>query len=141
MEARASAYHWGREVMALGHKLWLIHPQFVKPYMKRQKNDAADAGAIAEAASRPSVRFVAVKSAKRQGQAMVLKTRDLLTGRRTQTIIAVRGQMAVHGLVAPTGPQYLPRLRTILGAAADQLPAMVVALSKLLLAQINGLFR
>jgi len=86
-----SAHHWGREIGKLGHDVRLIAPQYVKPYVKRQKNDAVDAEAIAEAASRPSMRFVAVKSAEQQGQAMVLKTRDLLTGQRTQTINALRG--------------------------------------------------
>jgi len=141
MEACAGAHYWGREIMALGHEVKLIHPQYVKPYVKRQKNDAADAEAIAEAASRPSMRFVAVKGAEQQGQAMVLKTRDLLTGQRTQTINALRGHMAEHGLVAPQGPQHLPRLKHILTAAADALPAAVVTLCELLLVQIDGLSR
>jgi transposase len=85
------------------------------------------------------MRFVAVKGAEQQGRAMVLKTRDLLTGQRTQTINALRGHMAEHGLVAPKGPQHLPRLRTILTESANQLPATVVSLCDLLLAQIDGL--
>lgn len=129
MEAYASAHHWGREITALGHEVRLIHPQYMKPYVQRQKNDAADAEAIAEAASRQSMRFVAVKSVERQGQAMVLKTHDLLTGQRTQTISALRGHMAEHGLVALKGPQHLCRLRAILTEAADRLLAAVVALS------------
>jgi transposase len=139
MEACAGAHHWGRQITALGHEVKLIHPQYVKAYVKRQKNDAADAAAIAEAASRPTMRFVAVKGAEQQGRAMVLKTRDLLTGQRTQTINALRGHMAEHGLVAPKGPQHLPRLRTILTESANQLPATVVSLCDLLLAQIDGL--
>jgi len=141
MEACAGAHHWGREILALGHDVRLIPPQYVKPYVKRQKNDAADAEAIAEAASRPSMRFVAVKEAEQQGRAMVLKTRDLLTGQRTQTINALRGHMAEHGLVAPKGPQHLSRLRDILNGAADALPVTVVALCELLLAQIDNLSR
>ncbi len=114
IEACASAHHWGRRILAPGHDVRLIAPQYVKSYVERQKNDAADAEAIAEAASRPSMRFVAVKSAENQGQAMVLKTRDLLTRQRTQTINALRGHMAEHGLVAPKGPQHLPKLEEAL---------------------------
>ena len=139
LEACAGAHHWGREIGKLGHDVRLIAPQYVKPYVKRQKNDATDAEAIAEAASRPSMRFVSVKSAEQQGQAMVLKTRDLLTGQRTQTINALRGHMAEHGLVAPAGPQHLPRLEDILRAAIGTLPAAVVVLCELLIAQIDGL--
>lgn len=78
MEACSGAHYWSREIAALGHEVRLVAPRYVKPYVKRQKNDAADAEAIAEAASRRSMRFVAVKSAKQQGQAMLLKTRDLI---------------------------------------------------------------
>lgn len=132
LEACAGAHHWGREIAALGHDVRLIAPQYVKPYVKRQKNDAADAEAIAEAASRASMRFVAVKSAENQGQAMVLKTRDLLTAQRTQTINALRGHLAEHGIVAPKGPQHLPRLAEALGKAAGALPETVTALCGLL---------
>lgn len=132
LEACAGAHHWGREISALGHDVRLIAPQYVKPYVKRQKNDAADAEAIAEAASRPSMRFVAMKSAESQGQAMVLKTRDLLTTQRTQTINALRGHLAEHGIIAPKGPQHLPRLEQEFAAAAVILPATVVALCRML---------
>src|SRR6056297_3523245 len=94
MEACASAHHWGREIAALGHEVRLIAPTYVKPFVKRQKNDAADAEAIAEAASRPTMRFVAVKSAEQQGQGMLFRTRDLLVRQRTQTINALRGHLA-----------------------------------------------
>ena len=103
LEACAGAHHWGREITALGHEVRLIPPQYVKPYVKRQKNDASDAEAIAEAASRPSMRFVAVKSPEQQGQAMVLKVRDLLTAQRTQTINALRGHLSEHGIVNRPG--------------------------------------
>ncbi len=103
LEACASAHHWGREISAHGHDVRLISPQYVKPYVRRQKNDAADAGA----ASRPSMRFVSVKSAEQQGQAMILKTRDLLS---THTINALRGHLAEHGIIAPKGPQHLARI-------------------------------
>jgi len=141
IEACAGARHRGREITAPGHEVRPIHPQYVKAHVKRQRNDAADAAAIAEAASRPTMRFVAVKGAEQQGQAMVLKTGDLLTGPRTQTIDAPRGRMAGHGPVAPKGPRHLPRLRAIPTASADQLPARGLALCELLLAQIDGLSR
>jgi len=139
MEACASAHHWGREIAKLGHDVRLIAPQYVKPYVKRQKNDAADAEAIAEAASRPSMRFVAVKSACQQGQAMVLKTRDLLTGQRTQTINALRGHMAEHGIIAPKGAQHLLRLEEELRKEATGLPRAVVELCDMLIDQIQTL--
>ncbi len=139
IEACASAHHWGRRILALGHDVRLIAPQYVKPYVKRQKNDAADAEAIAEAASRPSMRFVAVKSAENQGQAMVLKTRDLLTRQRTQTINALRGHMTEHGLVAPKGPQHLPKLEEALRKETAGLPGSVVDLCHVLIDQIQVL--
>ena len=77
MEACATAHGWGREIADLGHAVKLIPPQYVKPYCKRQKNDAADAEAIAEAASRPTMRFVEIKSSEQQARAMVFRTRQL----------------------------------------------------------------
>ena len=84
MEACASAHYWGREIMKLGHEVRLIAPIYVKPFVKRQKNDAADAEAICEAALRPSMRFVAVKGEAQQARAMLFRTRDLLVRQRTQ---------------------------------------------------------
>ena len=91
MEACASAHHWGREIMQLGHDVRLVPPIYVKPFVKRQKNDAADAEAICEAAQRPTMRFVAVKGEEQQARAMLFHTRDLLVRQRTQTINALRG--------------------------------------------------
>lgn len=139
MEACAGAHHWSRELSKLGHDVRLIAPQYVKPYVKRQKNDANDAEAIAEAASRPTMRFVATKSAEQQGQAMVLKTRDLLTGQRTQTINALRGHLAEHGIVAPKGPQHLPRLERTVAGNAERLPPEVTGLCQMFFDLIAGL--
>lgn len=139
MEACSGAHHWGREISALGHEVRLIAPRYVKPYVKRQKNDAADAEAIAEAASRPSMRFVAVKNEDQQAQAMLLKTRDLLTGQRTQTINALRGHLAEHGLVVPKGAQNLRRLYDAVGEHEARLPATVVTLCKLLAEEVQRL--
>ena len=88
----------------------LIAPIYVKPFVKRQKNDAADAEAIAEAASRPTMRFVAVKTEEQQARAMLFRTRDLLVRQRTQLINALRGHLAEYGFVAPQGPAHLKRL-------------------------------
>ena len=86
MEACASAHYWGREIAALGHEVRLVPPIYVKPFVKRTKNDAADAEAITEAAQRPTMHFVAVKTEAQQAQAMLFRTRDLLVRQRTQTI-------------------------------------------------------
>ena len=101
MEACGGAHYWGREIGKLGHEVRLIPPIYVKPYVKRQKNDAADAEAICEAAQRPTMRFVAVKSEEQQARAMQLGVRMLLVRQRTQTINALRGHLAEFGLVAP----------------------------------------
>src|ERR671913_2456328 len=84
MEACGSAHHWGRAIGELGHEVRLIPPVYVKPFVKRQKNDMADAEAICEAAQRPTMRFVRPKSAEAQGAAVVFRTRDLLVRQRTQ---------------------------------------------------------
>jgi transposase len=90
MEACGSAHHFGRAIRDLGHEVRLIAPSYVKPFVKRQKNDAADAEAIAEAARRPAMRFVAVKPREQQARAMLFRTRDLLVRRRTRLINAAR---------------------------------------------------
>ena len=90
MEACGSAHYWGREIGGLGHAVQLIPPVYVKAYVKRQKNDAADAEAICEAASRPTMSFVAVKTEEQQARGMLFRTRDLLVRQRTQTINALR---------------------------------------------------
>ena len=109
MEACAGAHHWGRELARLGHTVRLIPPAYVKPFVKRQKNDVADAEAICEAAQRPTMRFVPVKSAEQQASGVVFRTRDLLVRQRTQIINALRGHLAEYGLVAPKGVCYVER--------------------------------
>jgi transposase len=93
MEASGSTHHWGRAIRDAGHEVRLIPPAYVKPFVKRQKNDAADAEAIAEAASRPTMRFVVAKTEEQQARAMLFRTRDLLVRQRTQLINALRGHM------------------------------------------------
>jgi transposase len=103
MEACAGAHHWGRELIKFGHEVRLIPPAYVKPFVKRQKNDATDAQAITEAAQRPTMRFVVVKSEEQQASAAVFRARDLVVRQRTQLINALRGLLAEHGWVAPKG--------------------------------------
>jgi len=110
MEACASAHFWGREIERLGHEVRLIPPAYVKPFVKRQKNDAADAEAICEAAQRPTMRFVAVKSEDSQAAAVIFRSRDLLVRQRTQLINALRGHIGEFGVVVPQGASQAGRL-------------------------------
>jgi len=104
MEACATAHHWGRELMKPGHTVRLMPPAYVKAYVKRGKTDAADAEAIAEAVSRPTMRFVAVKTVDQQAMLMLHKVRDLLVRQRTMLINALRGHLAEFGVVTARGP-------------------------------------
>ena len=136
MEACASAHHWGRTFQEFGHDVRLIPPIYVKPFVKRQKNDAADAEAICEAAQRPSMRLVAVKTQDQQARAMLFRTRDLLVRQRTQTINALRGHLAEFGVIAPKGPAHVGRLAVALEAPGCDLPEQIRELAGLLLEQI-----
>ena len=141
MEACGSAHHWRRAIRDLGHEVRLIPPAYVKPFVKRQKNDAADAEAIAEAAVRPTMRFVAVKTEEQQGRAMLFRTRDLMVRQRTQLINALRGHLSEHGVVAAQGPA---NVKVLAEAVEDQgqgssLPLLVVELARVFLDQIEGL--
>lgn len=117
MEACGGAHHWGRVFAAQGHTVRLIPPQYVKPFVKRSKNDRNDAAAISEAAARPDIRPVPVKSAEGQAQTMILSVRDLLVRQRTQAINALRGHAAEFGLVAAKGRGLANLLAAIEGDA------------------------
>ena len=123
LEACGGAHHWARELTELGHEVKLIPPAYVKPFVKRNKNDAVDAEAICEAAQRPSMRFVAIKSEEQQASALVFRTRDLLVRQRTQLINAIRGHLTEYGWVAPKGPSHVAALDDLLGGQmASSLP-------------------
>lgn len=123
MEACASAHYWAREIAALGHETRLIPPAYVKPFVKRQKNDMADAEAICEAAQRPTMRFVGPKSAEAQGAAVVFRTRDLLVRQRTQLINALRGHLGEFGYVVRQGAGHVAKLLDLVADPASDLPA------------------
>jgi transposase len=123
LEACGGSHHWGRTLMALGHQVRLIPPQYVKPFVKRSKNDRNDAEATSEAASRPGMHDVPVKSAEAQASAMLLSVRELLVRQHTQLINALRGHAAEFGVVAAKGDKGLAELRSEIGAAsAEVLP-------------------
>ena len=128
LEACGTAHYWARELEALGHRVRLMPPAYVKAYVRRNKNDAADAAAICEAVSRPAMRFVAVKTAEQQAAAGLHRARSLLIKQRTMLINAVRGQMAEFGIVVPAGPQHVGKLTALL-ADPDELriPALLRA--------------
>jgi transposase len=119
MEACATARYWARELTKLGHRVRLMPTKDVKAYVKRNKNDAADAEAICEAVRRPTMRFVQVKSAEQQGQLMLHRTRDLLMRQRTQVINALRAHMAELGIAAAQGREGLKELLKIIASEQD----------------------
>lgn len=125
MEACASAHHWGRELGALGHDMKLMPPVYVKPYVRRQKNDAADAEAICEAVTRPSMRFVKARSLANQAVLMRHKARELLVAQRTQLLNALRGHMAEAGVIAAQGAGNARALAALVAARHAEVPACV----------------
>jgi transposase len=116
MEACGGSHYWARMLGALGHTVKLIPPQYVKPFVKRGKNDRNDAEAICVAASRPNMSFVPVKSAQRQAELMVLRTRELLVGQRTQLVNALRGHAAEFGVISGKGIEKVGKLLEVIAA-------------------------
>ena len=140
LEACATAHFWAREIGALGHDVRLIPPAYVKPYVKRQKNDAADAEAICEAVTRPSMRFVPVKSAERQGVLMLHRTRDLLMRQRTMLLNAIRGHLAEFGIITAQGPhKIMVLIRAIRTGEVVGLPQIARVALESLATQLDNL--
>jgi len=139
MEACATAHHWARELTKLGHRVRLMSAKDVKAYVKRNKNDAADAEAICEAARRPTMRFVAVKSAEQQGRLMQHRVRDLLMRQRTQLINALRAHLAELGIAAAQGREEVKELLAIVAQdKASRLPVDAHASLIVLAAQLQA---
>jgi transposase len=119
IEACASSHHWSRELQALGHKVRLMPPAYVKPYVKRHKNDATDAEAICEAVSRPNMRFVETKTPEQQSCLTLHRTRHLFIRQQTSVINAIRAHLAEFGIVAPVGRNGVDQLLGIVADATD----------------------
>ena len=138
IEACGTAHHWGRELTALGHDVRLMPAGYVKPYVKRGKNDAVGAEAICEAVARPTMRFVEIKRAEQQSGLMLHRTRELLVRQRTALINSLRGQLAEFGLVAPKGVWSIPELHALAqGATPAVLPDAVRSCVELIMGQID----
>lgn len=138
MEACGTSHYWARELIALGHEVKLMPPVYVKPYVKRGKTDAGDAEAICEAVTRPTMRFVAVKSADQQSVVMLHRTRELLVRQRTQLVNIMRGQLAEFGVTLAKGIQYASQFtRRLLEGDAPDIPALAITIITVLAEQIR----
>src|SRR3990172_9036086 len=120
IEACASSHHWSRQLKALGHTVRLMPPAYVKPYVKRQKNDAADAEAICEAVTRANMRFVETKTPEQQSCLMLHRTRQLFIRQQTSVINAIRAHLAEFGIVAAVGRKGVEQLLAVVADASDQ---------------------
>ena len=143
LECSGGSHYWGRAIRALGHEVKLIPANYVKPYVKRQKNDANDAAAIVEAASRDSMRFVAVKTRETQALATLYRTRALFVQQRTQTANAIRGHLQEFGIVCGRGFAALGKVRTGLADGTletpEPLPTSVPTLLEVMFEQLDRL--
>lgn len=133
MEACATSHYWGRVAQSFGHEVRLLPPIYVKPFVKRQKNDAADAAAIAEAALRPNIHYVAVKGTERQARAMAFRTHQCFVGQRTQLINALRGHLAEFGVIIAKGPANLKVITDVLDDKAAEIPSLAKDIVRLYL--------
>ena len=138
IEACASSHHWSRELQALGHTVRLMPPAYVKPYVKRQKNDAADAEAICEAVTRANMRFVETKTPEQQSCLMLHRTRHLFIRQQTAVINAIRAHLAEYGIVAAVGRNGVEEL---LGVVADPSDKRVPEIARACLAALGAQLR
>jgi transposase len=139
MEACGGAHHWARELEGDGHAVKLIAPRYVKPFIKRQKNDAADAEAIVEATLRPTMRYVEPKTADQQARSILFRTREQFVKQRTEAVNALRSHLYEFGYTAPEGIGYLPRLGAVLEDPSSVLPPLARETCRELLDQIAHL--
>jgi transposase len=138
MEACSTSHYWARELRALGHEVRLIPAQYVKPFVRRQKNDAADAAAICEAASRPSMRFVPVKTAEQQAALMMHRSRDLLVRQRTMLINSLRAHLAEFGVIEARGPSKAAALAALIERGDERVPDLARRALLPLVAQLRA---
>ena len=138
MEACATAHYWARELIKLGHNVKLMPPAYVKAYVKRNKNDAADAEAICEAVTRPSMRFVPVKDAEQQSVLLLHRARNLLVRQRTMLVNALRAHMAEFGMVAPQGLRNVELLTKIVAHEQDRLPELARQILQVIVDQLHN---
>jgi transposase len=136
-EGCGSSSYWAREMQALGHEVRLIAPQYVKPFVKRQKNDATDAEAIVVAARQPDMRFVSPKSEEQQSRAAIFRARERMVRQRTELMNALRGLLYEYGAVFPVGLSQTKRIEAHIDIADAELPALVVAECQDILLQIS----
>lgn len=141
IEACGTSHHWAREIAALGHTVKMMPPAYVKPYVKRGKTDAADAEAICEAVTRPTMRFVPTKTVEQQSVLMLHKVRDLLIKQRTMLINALRSHLAEFGVVSAQGPAGLQAAIASLHEMQDQWPEPACAALHGMVDQLRDLAR
>src|SRR6201991_4591467 len=140
IEACASSHHWSRELQALGHTVRLMPPAYVKPYVKRQKNDSTDAEAICEAVTRPNMRFVPIKTVEQQSCLMLHRARHLFIRQQTAVINSIRAYLAEFGIIAPVGRRGVEQLLDVVADRADhRLPEIARACVAALGSQLRAL--
>lgn len=139
LEACGSAHHWGRALTALGHDVRMMPPAYVKPYVKRQKNDAADAAAICEAVTRPSMRFVAVRTVENQAELMGHKVREMLVAQRTQLLNSLRSHLSEMGVIAAQGARNGRALAALIEARHPEVPPSVAEALMPVVIQLHSL--
>jgi transposase len=140
MEACGGAHHWAREIAKLGHEVRLISPQYVKPYVKTNKNDYADAEAIAEAVTRPGMRFVAVKTVEQQAMQSLHRVREQMIKQRVACINTIHALVAEYGIVLPKQRlKFRQRVASLMEPGESRLPGKALAMLKLLTENIAGL--